>query len=158
MLKWREGSNKSLIARDFALTDVFTCVWVMCAAMVPELWLTEGGQSATGALLDHLVETHPAAATLANSAASQSEITPLLAKFLACLLWLAMFNTHGCCSLQNYEPEIAFCRNLLQNVGLQVSLSDDYNFVLSQKFQFMRCSMAYWRSLLHIQQCHFTVL
>ncbi|CAM6065642.1 unnamed protein product [Sphagnum tenellum] len=41
------------------------------SAMVPELWLTEGGQSATGALLDHLVETHPAAATLANSAASQ---------------------------------------------------------------------------------------
>lgn len=43
------------------------------AAMVPELWLTEGGQSATGALLDHIVETHPAAPALANRAAHQSE-------------------------------------------------------------------------------------
>lgn len=41
--------------------------------MVPELWLTEGGQSATGALLDHIVETHPAAPALANRAAHQSE-------------------------------------------------------------------------------------
>lgn len=47
--------------------------------MVPELWLTEAGQSATGALLDHLVETHPAASALANRAAHQSEInSPLL--------------------------------------------------------------------------------
>lgn len=45
----------------------------MNAAMVPELWLTEGGQSATGALLDHIVETHPAAPALANRAAHQSE-------------------------------------------------------------------------------------
>lgn len=41
------------------------------SAMVPELWLTEGGQSATGALLDHIVETHPAAPALANRAAHQ---------------------------------------------------------------------------------------
>lgn len=48
-------------------------IW-MNTAMVPELWLTEGGQSATGALLDHIVETHPAAPALANRAAHQSEI------------------------------------------------------------------------------------
>lgn len=30
------------------------------SAMVPGLWLTEGGQSATGALLDHVIESHPA--------------------------------------------------------------------------------------------------
>ncbi|XP_057839838.2 uncharacterized protein LOC131049784 isoform X3 [Cryptomeria japonica] len=41
-------------------------------AMVPELWLTEGGQSATGALLDHLVENHVVAPLLANRAASQN--------------------------------------------------------------------------------------
>lgn len=46
----------------------------MNTAMVPELWLTEGGQSATGALLDHIVETHPAAPALANRAAHSSEI------------------------------------------------------------------------------------
>jgi len=42
------------------------------SAMVPELWLTEGGQSATGALLDHMVENHAAAPILANRAASQN--------------------------------------------------------------------------------------
>lgn len=42
------------------------------AAMVPGYWLTEGGQSATGALLDHIVGNHPAAPLIANRAASQS--------------------------------------------------------------------------------------
>lgn len=28
------------------------------SAMIPELWLTEGGQSATGALIDHVIHTH----------------------------------------------------------------------------------------------------
>lgn len=47
--------------------------------MVPEYWLTEGGQSATGALLDHIIENHVAAPLLANRAASQS-------KFYICYL------------------------------------------------------------------------
>lgn len=42
--------------------------------MVPEYWLTEGGQSATGALLDHVIENHVASALLANRAASRSEL------------------------------------------------------------------------------------
>ncbi|XP_058067922.1 uncharacterized protein LOC131217149 [Magnolia sinica] len=41
------------------------------SAMVPEYWLTEGGQSATGALLDHIIENHIASPHLANRAASQ---------------------------------------------------------------------------------------
>lgn len=41
--------------------------------MVPEYWLTEGGQSATGALLDHIIENHAASTHLANRAASKSE-------------------------------------------------------------------------------------
>jgi ribulose kinase len=45
--------------------------------MVPEYWLTEGGQSATGALLDHIVDSHLAGPLVANRAASQS-ILPLL--------------------------------------------------------------------------------
>lgn len=30
-------------------------------AMVPDFWLLEGGQSATGKLIDHVINTHPAA-------------------------------------------------------------------------------------------------
>ncbi|XP_037497542.1 FGGY carbohydrate kinase domain-containing protein isoform X2 [Jatropha curcas] len=42
------------------------------SAMVPEYWLTEGGQSATGALLDYIIENHVASPRLANRAASQN--------------------------------------------------------------------------------------
>ncbi|XBH62058.1 hypothetical protein VPH35_116371 [Triticum aestivum] len=53
------------------------------SAMIPEYWLTEGGQSATGALLDYIVENHAAAPLLANHAASQSvSIFELLNKIL----------------------------------------------------------------------------
>ncbi|KAK9093115.1 hypothetical protein Syun_028026 [Stephania yunnanensis] len=53
------------------------------SAMVPEYWLTEGGQSATGALLDHIVNNHVAAPRLANRAASQSiSLFELLNKIL----------------------------------------------------------------------------
>ncbi|KAI4380553.1 hypothetical protein MLD38_006730 [Melastoma candidum] len=43
------------------------------SAMVPLYWLTEGGQSATGALLDHMIENHTASRLLANRAASQKK-------------------------------------------------------------------------------------
>ena len=46
----------------------------VCSAMIPEYWLTEGGQSATGGLLDHIIENHVASPKLANQAASQSQI------------------------------------------------------------------------------------
>jgi len=42
--------------------------------MVPEYWLTEGGQSATGSLLDHLLENHVVAPLLANRAAYESKL------------------------------------------------------------------------------------
>ncbi|GLT80393.1 hypothetical protein SLA2020_518340 [Shorea laevis] len=41
------------------------------SAMVPEYWLTECGQSATGALLDYIIQNHAASPRLANRAASQ---------------------------------------------------------------------------------------
>ncbi|KAL6888773.1 hypothetical protein ACP4OV_009799 [Aristida adscensionis] len=54
------------------------------SAMIPEFWLTEGGQSATGALLDYIVENHVAAPLLSNRAASQSiSIYELLNKILS---------------------------------------------------------------------------
>lgn len=37
-------------------------------AMVPGMWLTEGGQSATGALIDHVIESHARHAELAEEA------------------------------------------------------------------------------------------
>ncbi|WVZ10752.1 hypothetical protein V8G54_015282 [Vigna mungo] len=53
------------------------------SAMVPEYWLTEGGQSATGALLDHIIESHGASTVLANRAASQDiSVFELLNKML----------------------------------------------------------------------------
>lgn len=36
------------------------------SAMVPGLWLNEGGQSATGKLLDHIINTHPATREILN--------------------------------------------------------------------------------------------
>lgn len=38
------------------------------SAMIPGLWLTEGGQSATGALIDHVIFSHAAAAGLQREA------------------------------------------------------------------------------------------
>jgi FGGY-family pentulose kinase len=39
------------------------------SAMVPGMWLTEGGQSATGALIDHTIQAHARGAELAAEAA-----------------------------------------------------------------------------------------
>ena len=41
------------------------------SAMLPGLWLNEGGQSATGSLLDHVVNTHARGADLAREAAGR---------------------------------------------------------------------------------------
>eukprot|EP00257_Ricinus_communis_P022192 XP_015581850.1 FGGY carbohydrate kinase domain-containing protein-like isoform X1 [Ricinus communis] len=42
------------------------------SAVIPKYWFTEGGQSATGALLDYIMENHAASRCLANCAASQN--------------------------------------------------------------------------------------
>jgi FGGY-family pentulose kinase len=48
-------------------------------AMVPGWWLTEGGQSATGALLDHVIANHAASAELAREAtATGTHVAALL--------------------------------------------------------------------------------
>lgn len=41
------------------------------SAMVPGLWLTEGGQSATGALIDHVIDAHARGAELAERARAE---------------------------------------------------------------------------------------
>jgi FGGY-family pentulose kinase len=38
------------------------------SAMIPGLWLTEGGQSATGALIDHVISSHTAAGQMLREA------------------------------------------------------------------------------------------
>jgi FGGY-family pentulose kinase len=52
------------------------------SAMVPGLWLSEGGQSATGALIDHIIQTHPAYATLTDG---DRHISAILADRLAAM-------------------------------------------------------------------------
>jgi len=42
------------------------------SAMVPGLWLTEGGQSATGALMDHVIHSHARGAELQREAEERS--------------------------------------------------------------------------------------
>ncbi len=42
-------------------------------AMIPGMWLAEGGQSATGALLDYVIENHAYAAQLQKDAAARGE-------------------------------------------------------------------------------------
>jgi len=56
------------------------------SAMVPGLWLTEGGQSATGALIDHVIFSHAAAAPLqAEAKRAGRTIYELLNERLAAL-------------------------------------------------------------------------
>jgi len=55
------------------------------SAMIPDFWLTEGGQSATGALIDHVIFTHGATPELIGTS-KRSGLTPyevLNAKLLA---------------------------------------------------------------------------
>lgn len=42
------------------------------SAMIPEMWLTEGGQSATGALIDHIIFSHSASALLLEESTKRS--------------------------------------------------------------------------------------
>lgn len=43
------------------------------SAMIPGMWLTEGGQSATGALIDHIIHSHPAAKELMRKATNSGK-------------------------------------------------------------------------------------
>lgn len=33
-------------------------------AMIPDLWLLKGGQSVSGKLIDHIIDTHPASESI----------------------------------------------------------------------------------------------
>jgi FGGY-family pentulose kinase len=63
------------------------------SAMVPGLWLTEGGQSATGALIDHVVMTHARGPELARDAKAQG--TTVYALLNAVLERLAPSGSHA---------------------------------------------------------------
>ncbi|MET0748853.1 MAG: FGGY-family carbohydrate kinase [Rhizobium sp.] len=47
------------------------------SAMVPGMWLNEGGQSAAGAAIDHLVTMHPASGPTSRTAADDGKSLPL---------------------------------------------------------------------------------
>ena len=42
------------------------------SAVLPGLWLLEGGQSAAGKLVDHIIDTHPASAEAKRRAGDNS--------------------------------------------------------------------------------------
>ncbi|XP_017890173.1 FGGY carbohydrate kinase domain-containing protein [Ceratina calcarata] len=52
------------------------------SAMVPGLWLSEGGQSATGKLLDHIIDTHPATPGILKSLTRNKHIQQHLSELL----------------------------------------------------------------------------
>ncbi|KAK8550121.1 hypothetical protein V6N13_118650 [Hibiscus sabdariffa] len=88
----KEDDNEAICRRMVLVCGTSTChmavsrdklfipgVWgPFWSAMIPEYWLTEGGQSATGALLDYMIENHVASPRLANHAASQKTSVFLL--------------------------------------------------------------------------------
>lgn len=43
------------------------------SAVLPDFWLNEGGQSATGALIDHMIQSHPCYAQLRDQGKSQGK-------------------------------------------------------------------------------------
>jgi FGGY-family pentulose kinase len=58
------------------------------SAMLPGLWLTEGGQSATGALIDHIIDSHSASGRLRDEAArSNKTVYEVLNERLEVLTW-----------------------------------------------------------------------
>lgn len=52
------------------------------SAMVPGLWLNEGGQSATGKLLDHVIDTHPATPKILQTLKNNEHIQQYLSTLL----------------------------------------------------------------------------
>lgn len=73
------------------------------SAMVPGLWLTEGGQSATGALIDHVIQSHAQSAALEREArASGQSVYALLNQRL---LALAPTATHTLTSELHVFPD-----------------------------------------------------
>jgi len=56
------------------------------SAMIPGMWLTEGGQSATGALIDHVIDTHVRGAELrARALGAKTSAYALLNERIAAL-------------------------------------------------------------------------
>lgn len=65
------GTSACSMASTVAPTFVQGVWGPYFSAMIPGLWLNEGGQSAAGAAIDHLVRMHPAAADAERDAQSQ---------------------------------------------------------------------------------------
>ncbi|XP_058791631.1 FGGY carbohydrate kinase domain-containing protein [Phymastichus coffea] len=51
-------------------------------AMVPDLWLNEGGQSTTGKLIDHVIDTHPAKSEIQQKLQSNMHVQQYLTELL----------------------------------------------------------------------------
>ncbi|KAL5699271.1 hypothetical protein ACHQM5_030199 [Ranunculus cassubicifolius] len=97
------------------------------SAMVPEYWLTEGGQSATGALLDYTINNHVAAPLLANRAASHGiSLFELLNKMLESMM---------------PESNVPFLAALTQNVHVLPDFHGNRSPIADPKSKGMICGM-----------------
>ena len=56
------------------ICKIVTGVWgPYWSAVLPDLWLLEGGQSAAGKLVDHVIDRHPARAEAQRRASASGE-------------------------------------------------------------------------------------
>jgi len=59
-------------------------VWgPLYSALLPKLWLNEGGQSATGKLMDHIIDSHPASKSIINRLNNERHLQEELNTILA---------------------------------------------------------------------------
>ncbi|XP_034241342.1 FGGY carbohydrate kinase domain-containing protein [Thrips palmi] len=95
------GCNAENISKDFSSKLALICGTSTChmalsreihfvdglwgpywSAMVPNLWLTEGGQTCTGHLVDHIINTHPAFPAAKEKLAPKEHIQQYLNRIL----------------------------------------------------------------------------
>jgi FGGY-family pentulose kinase len=103
------------------------------SAMIPGLWLTEGGQSATGALIDHIIFSHARAGELQEQAKEEGKtVYQLLNKRLSALAEQRAFRAELTQDLHvlpyfhgNRSPRAdATLRGMVSGLGLSDTLDD----------------------------------
>ena len=85
------------------------------SAMLPDLWLLEGGQTVAGAAIDHVLRTHPAWAAAQKAAQSEE---------LSVLQWLERRVLHRHPDISSAAVEVARTHSVLDLAGNRAPLAD----------------------------------